>query len=330
MLEVPAPSRHAVRGPGRYRLLIVNVSFDDVAAPTDPGWASRTVAEMDAYFREVSRGHVRWELSGTRAVRFLKPSPAFHLMRRSLRDRVHFWRRLLDKLGAPSADAVLAVVPDSAVVRGCFAVGPRWNSPRLNAAVESLDGMRGAVIRASTAWGTIAHELGHILGLPDLYDYQAGRQSADYAASRFVGPWDLMGRVPEETAGARPHPMAWTKTLAGWIDPVDWTSGQDEYLLGPEHAAAVRVPVGEDVGLYIESRSWTGYDVVVPSEGVLVSLADERRSEGRGPLRVVRPAGEDAGWSVTLRPGDLLRQAGYCIRVLGRDGTRYTAEIARD
>lgn len=339
MLELAARPAGVIWGPGRYRLLVVETAFADAADPLPASWAPRMVAEMDAYFREASGGAVRWRLGGIRRVKLSRSSGAFHLTRRALSDRTRFWRHLTGRLGDVAADAVLAVIPEAAAVRGCFAVGPRWNSPRLNAAVQGLAPtvVRGAVVRPSTAWGTVAHELGHVLGLPDLYDYRMGRKNAAFTASRFVGPWDLMGRVPDDTGGARPHPMAWTRALAGWITLTDWNVAQPRCVIGPDGAAAIRVPAGDGLWLIVEARLQTGFDAVLPSSGVLLSVADEHRPEGRGPLRLIAPRRERGDgmlpqkpkWNAALQPGEERRQFGYVVRVLERRAAGYDVEIIR-
>lgn len=63
--------------------------------------------------------------------------------------------------------------------------------------------------------GVFAHELGHILGLPDLYD-------RDYDTNGGVGTWDLMAQGAWGFNGKpwRPAPMsAWTRAELGWVTP---------------------------------------------------------------------------------------------------------------
>lgn len=72
--------------------------------------------------------------------------------------------------------------------------------------------------------GTVVHEFGHNLGLPDLYDYTGW--------SNGVGAWDLMctgGWVGSPSEGAPEGSIpanlgAWSKYYMGWVTPVVATS----------------------------------------------------------------------------------------------------------
>ena len=66
--------------------------------------------------------------------------------------------------------------------------------------------------------GVFAHEFGHTLGLPDLYD-------TDYSSCG-DGPYSLMayGVHTGEPPGSNPYPLdAWLKMKLGWVYPVDIT-----------------------------------------------------------------------------------------------------------
>ena len=108
--------------------------------------------------------------------------------------------------------------------------------------------------------GTLAHEVGHVLGLPDLYNTRNGFPA--------VGYWDIMdsgGRIGMSTPwgwayGLIPAaPSAWSKEFMGWVDPVD--------LLDDETGIAVkgsalrgdgyrlfRVPVSSTEYFLVENR----------------------------------------------------------------------------
>ena len=80
-------------------------------------------------------------------------------------------------------------------------------------------------------WGTYAHELGHTLGLPDLYSYQAA-ESGQYS-STYAGSWDIMSTSSAESM------CAWSKIKLGWIK-------QDQIvtLAGNQQGAAIISPIG--------------------------------------------------------------------------------------
>jgi len=71
------------------------------------------------------------------------------------------------------------------------------------------------------------HELGHVLGLPDLYSYKLREQ--DKYAGVNVGPWDLMGG-PESPGGL----CSWSMVKLDWIDKqqiVDVKEGSEGVFL---------------------------------------------------------------------------------------------------
>lgn len=136
--------------------------------------------------------------------------------------------------------------------------------------------------------GVFSHETGHVLGLPDFYDY--GYDSAG------LGMWSLMaagswngerdattGKVKSDKAGTKPSQLdAWSKIKLGWISPTVlrtnlnnasfpkvetsstvyklWTSGkiEQEYFL-------------------VENRQKTGFDEYLPGSGLLIYHIDETK-----------------------------------------------------
>jgi|GEM_PF-1498258 len=83
--------------------------------------------------------------------------------------------------------------------------------------------MEGSIVPAleknAHPLGTICHEFGHQLGLPDLYDTASDKS--------VVGKWCLMdaGCWAGTPPGSNPaHLSAWCKQLLGWVTPVTITS----------------------------------------------------------------------------------------------------------
>ena len=127
------------------------------------------------------------------------------------------------------------------------------------------------------AFGTLAHELGHDLGLPDLYDVSGASEGVGTHCLMSSGSW---GAASGEYPGVRPvHPSAWCKIELGFVTPItvartaNWsgnlqptnstsyaplkitTSNAQQYFL-----AEFRKPVGFDAGLqyYFGGSSTTG------------------------------------------------------------------------
>jgi M6 family metalloprotease-like protein len=138
---------------------------------------------------------------------------------------------------------------------------------------------------------TISHELGHVLGLPDLYDRSQG--ITPERRRWVVGCWSLMaagawGCGSDDREGwFRPtHFGAWEKVLLGWVSTVD--PGEPaldlSFSLEPVQAGqeVLKIPLEPDVApanseyLLVEYRTQEGFDVDLPASGVLVYHVDPK------------------------------------------------------
>jgi immune inhibitor A len=130
--------------------------------------------------------------------------------------------------------------------------------------------------------GVFAHEFGHVLGLPDLYD-------TTYR-SRGIGNWCLMAGGSWGGGGNRPVRMScWCLSQLGWIVPnvVKKASVITMQPLEADKNACYRLWTRGKSGpeyFLIENRQKTGYDVALPGSGLAVWHIDETQSNNTNPL----------------------------------------------
>jgi M6 family metalloprotease-like protein len=128
--------------------------------------------------------------------------------------------------------------------------------------------------------GVFAHEYGHSLGLPDLYDTDRSSTGA--------GLWSLMGDgtwAGIRTLGDRPsHLDPWSKYKLGWLTPQPITSGiPSQVTIPPAHARASALQFGtgspgspEAEYFLVENRQKSSFDAALPGSGLLVWHIAER------------------------------------------------------
>jgi immune inhibitor A len=133
--------------------------------------------------------------------------------------------------------------------------------------------------------GTLAHEFGHALGLPDYYhwiDRNAGAQGRRWV----LGCWELMaagswgcGPTVDATGTFGPtHFSAPLKEQLGWVGYLEIGEVWNQLVvLEPvSNGVALRVPVGDDGTEFLiaEYRPATGFDTQLPAGGVLFYKQD--------------------------------------------------------
>ncbi len=129
---------------------------------------------------------------------------------------------------------------------------------------------------------TIAHEMFHVLGAPDLYRY-------DQSGFVPVGPWDLMST----TDIIPPHMNAYMKFLyGGWVSEIPLITESGTYHLHPlhyhdnnnQHASFYKIPsAGSPYEFFVvEYRSHGSiFDSTLPGEGLIIYRVNIL-SEGKG------------------------------------------------
>ncbi|RME64767.1 MAG: M6 family metalloprotease domain-containing protein, partial [Nitrospirae bacterium] len=123
-----------------------------------------------------------------------------------------------------------------------------------------------------TTIGVFAHEYGHALGLPDLYDTDYSSQGIGKWGLMASGVWNSLSRPGDRPA----HPCAWSKFFLGWVTPQEVTSSMFQVQIQPASTSAdvyQFLSGGPRSGEYflIENRdNTTGFDIGLPGSGLLV------------------------------------------------------------
>jgi len=133
---------------------------------------------------------------------------------------------------------------------------------------EQLDGQIRPI-------GTFAHEFGHILGVPDLYDKDR--------SSVGIGYWGLMAYGGWNTQTSPAHMSAWSKTLLGWAFPVNITQDQQGVVIqnSESYPEMYRLWTDGNSGseyFLVENRQPIGFDSYAAGSGLLIWHIDENQS----------------------------------------------------
>lgn len=152
---------------------------------------------------------------------------------------------------------------------------------------EDVDGVKAlnyVMVPETGQLGTFAHEFGHDIGLPDLYD----TNGITSGITEGVGDWDLMGsgswnHKEGQPAGTCPANLsAWSRMYLGWIEPQEITENTDAEIYNQEGISDVIKfwTAGDESGneYYLsEYRRRLGYDEGLPGEGMLIWHIDQQQ-----------------------------------------------------
>jgi M6 family metalloprotease-like protein len=319
----------AVSGP--QRTIVILVRFSGTGNSTSPSQISTILTSMDDYHRENSYGIVSFLMETTppaSAPWYSMPNTMAYYGADSASSNTQLVQDALQAAyneGVNLSSYTLAIVVhagnDEAVTRVAsdihsytipgFVFRP---APLIQIPIPT------SVVAESDPMGVYAHEAGHLLGLPDLYDTT---QQID-PSNHFVGYWDLMGLGewnpntgnPLIQPGTYPsHMSAWSKIDLGFIpvsrivtvqsgDSANVTLENIELLTGGFQVVKIPVAFNQDGSLtyyLVEMRAKQGtYDqhlpfpTTYPNAGLLVYKINETIPHGTGSVRLIdaHPGGD--------------------------------------
>ena len=318
------------------RALIFPVDFPDLIGNSDPQKDFAYVADgVSDYFKQMSDGKVifNWTIY-PRFVRYGSTVADANLGGRTANGFGNFYTEAT-KLAKQTVDIssfdVIIYAPPLTTTRDQIAIGPAFvssSSDRISAIM--LDGQSYEMKSPLST----AHEIGHLMGLADLYNFEAaneaaanpGAHSANDLQFKYMGIFDLMNWAQ----GTGVELTAWNRWLIDLISDNQircLPASSTTTLLSPlEINGGIKgavIPLSKTEAIVIESRRALRYDKNMgsESEGVLIYKVDTSISNGFGPMRVVgRPASTDIWFrDAPLKLNESRIVNGYTIEVIKSD-----------
>ena len=170
--------------------------------------------------------------------------------------------------------------------------------------------------------GTICHEFGHQLGLPDLYDTSTGKVG--------VGGWDLMGYGQWIMSGYWPSSLsAWSRIFLGWNTAVEVTDGDFSLAYND---SILKIPLNGTEYLLVENRQRDPdgdgmcgvdeHDFGLPGSGILIWHIDRTRLGSYVSSNMVNVDPDHKG--VDLEEADGIQDFDYSLPdIYGYEGSSF-------
>ncbi|MBC8087259.1 MAG: Ig-like domain-containing protein [Phycisphaerae bacterium] len=173
-------------------------------------------------------------------------------------------------------------------------ISPTFNGGSSSAVIHDGRNFGNAVTFGldSRSYGpsVVVHETGHMLGLVDLYTFDASGSPFMGNQFRYIGAWSLMSNIFNAA-----HWLTWEKRKLGFIDPAQFdclegTVGE-EVVIQPNASNStgvkgVGVKLDASRALVIEVRDRQGLDANLCSSGVLIYEVNASSVSGFGPAAV--------------------------------------------
>ena len=286
LIALPPPA-HAVPTRGDLPILVILAGFPDRPLAHDRAYFQTLVDRLVAYYTEVSSGRLRIVPHVGGPVVTLPEPRARYVQRPAALARD---ATLAFSAAAVGEDDVRALREAQGLIvffagagRESHVEGGDPNDPWSNyTALEPPVGpIHDACVIAEeeappfSSFGVLAHEFGHLLGLPELYAPGA-------ATHEGIGVWGLMGQGTWLGHGDQPpHPDAWSKAKLGWVDveTIDRTTTGVTLPAVTRAPRVIRIPAAPDTPqeyYLLENRLREGADAKLPGDGLLVWHVDER------------------------------------------------------
>lgn len=279
---------------GTKKIAVIIVDFPDKSFSL--GWhqtANSVFSDFKNYYNEVSYGKLNLDITFFYDDGFTKTLDGNEIPYRLSKNMGYYGVDTEDRLSQLIKDALVAVGQDkvnktlfdyvmvlhagngnesTSSDEDIWSVYIEWDNPQNGFTDGTIVPEKESF---AYALGVVCHEFGHQLGLPDLY----------YDQESVVGCWCLMdnGVWLGSPKGSKPsHLSAWAKKFLGWIDlQIVSTTLKGislPYIEESSTAIKLKIPTAknpETEYFLIEYRKKTGFDIGLPTSGVLIWHIDD-------------------------------------------------------
>lgn len=331
-----------MKSTGEVIIKVIFVDFPDAKASMTPELAFAKVSESSKLFDELSYGRMQFVMQPTyKWYRMSQTSKTYAPLNQSFAHHRAYMAEAIaladPEIDFSKTDGILILSNPQASEIGNS--GPAFTAIQGNG--FTLDGKYIANGATSAfdlnSWGYIwlNHEMGHALGLPDLYAFTRQDASNPNDGHRYVGDFSLMGLSSLNSNS--PGFLAWERWLLGWLDDdqIYCVEGKRATkLITPisrkSGLKAVIVPISPIKVLVIESRRAEGIDKNVKKPGALVYLVDSGIQSGMGPVKIFPADPSDNRRVLSTRAeGESVTVEGFTITVRKSDKDGDLVEITQ-
>ena len=269
---------------GKAKIIVLRVEFADEKLGTSREKTEELMEKLRDYYQEVSYRQLELEITVSSNVYRLSENMDYYGSNSNENSRLK--DLLTDAVEAADTDIDFSAFDAVIVYHAGFGEessgsdGDIWSAFLDGLNIAADNGMttigEGSIVPEKEAGpsplGVIAHEFGHQLGLPDLYDTTGDGGSV-------IGDWGLMDAGAWLGDGLKPgHLCAWSKVWLGWIVPLEVTPCKVNQV---DTANIYKIMANDRAGeksdeyFLVSNRQKWGYDSYLPGDGLLIWHIDD-------------------------------------------------------
>jgi M6 family metalloprotease-like protein len=328
-----SPARPVSPVSGLLNVLAIPVQFSDFANTTNLSYISaQRLTRLSSYYDEVSYGQVSLNISILKSWLTLPQTHDYYGADSRTEIDMHIDDFIRDSLNLaePYVDYhdygyVILIhagrdQAQSSISSDIWSEASLGKDPLPNAGGVDLG---FTILAESDPYGVFAHEFGHNIELPDLYDY--------LYEDDFVDSWSLMGDGNWLNPPA--SLMAPEKMWLGWISNNNVTTVDTGQIFNivlskletPGSILAAKI-LSSSKYYTVEYRRRILTDAAIPSDGVIVSYVDDNLPSGQGPIQVQNAYSGPFALQDEERYIDAAHQVAVTVWTIGPDSANVTVQ----